>query len=440
MSINLLFLLAYFISVFSYLFPICCFLPFKLLSRQKFVLFIIIFSNLLLIGYVLGNIGVVSLLVALCFYVSFINVNHLRNICIIIASYLFCVICDNVYSLLWDSFIYPINQLQADTAYYLIYLISFCIVIACICPFIKKLAQRFFRQFQAHLPKPLIFLIMINLGICLFIFVFNIVMGERIGYTRNTVIFNCILFACYFLISTVFIITIIKTHMEKLAMDMRQESYQQLQEYTNQIENMYQSLRAFKHDYSNIMLSMSGYIDHDDFNGLKEYFYNEILPAARNLSKNTAHFNQLININSPELKSIISAKLLYAMELNIQIHIEVAEAVTALSIDSLDLCRITGIFLDNAIEATIETENPLINFAIINMETKYIFIISNTFVDNGMPFATLSKPDVSTKGKNRGLGLHNAHQILSKYKDVLLDTEIQSNIFIQRLYIPHKTT
>ena len=227
--------------------------------------------------------------------------------------------------------------------------------------------------------------------------------------------------------------------MEKLAMDMRQESYQQLQDYTNQIENMYQSLRAFKHDYSNIMLSMSGYIDHDDFNGLKEYFYNEILPTGRNLTKNTAHFNQLININSPELKSIISAKLLYAMELNIQVHIEVAEAVTALSIDSLDLCRVTGIFLDNAIEATIETENPLINFAVINMETKYIFIISNTFVDNGISFATLSKPDVSTKGKNRGLGLYNAHQILSKYKNALLDTEIQKNTFIQHLYIPHKT-
>ena len=107
------------------------FLPFKLLPCQKLILSIIIFSNLLLIGYVLGNIGVISLLICLCFYVSFINVNHLRNICIIIASYLFCVICDNVYSLLWDSFIYPINQLQANTTYYLIYLISFCIVIAC---------------------------------------------------------------------------------------------------------------------------------------------------------------------------------------------------------------------------------------------------------------------------------------------------------------------
>ena len=51
----------------------------------------------------------------------------------------------------------------------------------------------------------------------------------------------------------------------------------------------------------------------------------------------------------------------------------------------------------------------------------------------------LSKPDVSTKGKNRGLGLYNAHQILSKYKNVLLDTEIQKNTFIQHLYIPHKT-
>lgn len=67
-------------------------------------------------------------------------------------------------------------------------------------------------------------------------------MGDRIGYTRKIVLFNCILFSCYFIISTILIVNIIKANKEKADMDVRQDSYHRLQEYTNQIENMYSSL------------------------------------------------------------------------------------------------------------------------------------------------------------------------------------------------------
>lgn len=223
--------------------------------------------------------------------------------------------------------------------------------------------------------------------------------------------------------------------MEKVDIDMRQDSYNRLQEYTNQIENMYSSLRSFKHDYSNIMLSMSGYIEANDMDGLREYFDKEILPISKRITKNTAHMNQLINIKTTELKSIISSKLLYAIELNIHVSIEVTDEIASIPMDTLDLCRIIGIFLDNAIEATLETEQPALRFALINLETEYIFIISNTFLEKGIPYATLSKPNVSTKGANRGIGLYNAHEIISKYNHVFLDTEIQGKTFVQRLQI-----
>ena len=157
--------------------------------------------------------------------------------------------------------------------------------------------------------------------------------------------------------------------MEKVNLDIRQDSYNRLQEYTNQIENMYSSLRSFKHDYSNIMLSMSGYIEANDMDGLKEYFDKEILPLSKKITKNTAHINQLMNIKTTELKSIISSKLLYAIELNINVNIEVTDEIVSLPIDTLDLCRVIGIFLDNAIEATLETDQPSIRFALINLET-----------------------------------------------------------------------
>ncbi len=428
-------ILPYLLSVFSYLLPICFFLPFKLNFRQKLIFFFILLLNMLLIGFSLGNIGVVLLIVSCCIYIAIINSNRLTNICVFIAAYLFCVLFDNIYSLILDTFIYPIANLQSNLTYYIIYIISYIALLACICPVIGRLLHFFIRKMHTGIPKQLVLLIAINLTACLLIFLFNIVIGEYIGYSRKIITFNCILFTCYFMISTFLIVTIIKTHIEKINMDMKQDSYNKLQEYANQIESMYSSLRSFKHDYSNIMLSMSGYIESNDMEGLREYFNKEILPISKTITKNTAHINQLINIGTPELKSIISTKLLYALELNIHVGIEVADEITNIPMDTLDLSRIVGIFLDNAIEATLETDAPCIRFAVINLETDYIFITSNSFLDKGIPYATLSKPNVSTKGTNRGLGLYNVHKIIAKYSYVFLDTEIENNTFVQRLRI-----
>ena len=428
-------ILPYFLSVFSYLLPICCFLPFKLKFRQKVILFAILLINMLLIGFVVGNIGVILLIISTCIYITLLNPNRLMNICVFIATYLFCVLWDNLFSLVWDTFIYPIADLQSHFTYYVIYIISYIVLLSCICPVIGRLLHLVIRKIHTGLSKQLLLLIATNLATCLFIFLFNIVIGEYIGYSRNIITFNCILFACYFIISTVLIVNIIKAHMEKVDIEMRQDSYNRLQEYTNQIENMYSSLRSFKHDYSNIMLSMSGYIEANDMEGLRDYFDKEILPLSKNITKNTAHINQLINIKTTELKSIISSKLLYAIELNINVGIEVTDEVTSIPMDTLDLCRVIGIFLDNAIEATLETDQPTIRFALINLDTEYIFIISNTFLEKGIPYATLSKPNVSTKGVNRGIGLYNAHEIIAKYNHIFLDTEIKNKSFVQRLQI-----
>lgn len=237
-------ILPYFLSVFSYLLPICCFLPFKLKFRQKVILFVILLINMLLIGFVVGNIGVILLIISTCIYIALLNPNRLMNICVFIATYLFCVLWDNLFSLVWDTFIYPIANLQSHFTYYVIYIISYIVLLACICPVIGRLLHLVIRKIHTGLSKQLLLLIATNLATCLFIFLFNIVIGEYVGYSRNIITFNCILFACYFIISTVLIVNIIKAHMAKVDIEMRQDSYNRLQEYTNQIENMYSSLRC----------------------------------------------------------------------------------------------------------------------------------------------------------------------------------------------------
>lgn len=79
-------------------------------------------------------------------------------------------------------------------------------------------------------------------------------------------------------------------------------------------------------------------------------------------------------------------------------------------------------FLDNAIEAALETKQPEIRMAILDEEKEIIFIISNSFLDTGLPYATFRKAGISTKGSNRGIGLimrEKFCQVMTIYSGIL---------------------
>ncbi len=278
---------------------------------------------------------------------------------------------------------------------------------------------------------------MLNLVFCLFIFLFNIIAGEEVGYTTEIVTFNCILFGCYFIISAIVTIFSFKSYVSQQEMKTRQDAFDALQRYTEQVESTYDSLRSFKHDYFNIMLSMSHYIESGDTDGLKIFFSEKIAPINRQISKDTAHLNQLKKLGIPELKSLVSSKLLYAADMGINVSIEISAEITSLSLEVIDFVRVIGILLDNAIEAALECDAPAIWFSAVSLEKQYVFIIKNTFVDKGVSLTTIRQPNISTKGKSRGVGLYNVTQIFQKYKDVFWETETDENIFIQKVELPH---
>lgn len=109
-------LLPYILSVFCYLVPICCFLPFRLSFRQKSVLSIILLIDILFIGFILGSIGILLLIASVCTYIALLSPNRLINICIIIATYLFCVVCDHIFRYFGTDLSFPL-QSYSPTSY-----------------------------------------------------------------------------------------------------------------------------------------------------------------------------------------------------------------------------------------------------------------------------------------------------------------------------------
>jgi len=104
-------------------------------------------------------------------------------------------------------------------------------------------------------------------------------------------------------------------------------------------------------------------------------------------------------------------------------------------IDIIALVRILGIFLDNSIEELKYLEKGNLSIAIFLIEKDTYIIIENTTKNDMQSLHELKKEGFSTKGKDRGLGLSNADQLIQRYPYLLWETSIEKNKFIQTLII-----
>ena len=212
---------------------------------------------------------------------------------------------------------------------------------------------------------------------------------------------------------------------------------EQQKKYILALEKNNNEIRKFKHDFNNIILGLDGYINNDDFNKekLKKYFNSTIMTFNNNIELNDIVIAKLNSIKVSSLKSLITNKVLVAQNNNIDADINIEGEITDFYTDEMQLSRVLGVLLDNAIEASLEvTDDKKIDINIIQIDKTTDIQISNTFNNTGTPIADFNKEGFSTKGTNRGLGLSSAHEIANKL-NMLLNTEIDGNTFIQILTI-----
>ena len=260
----------------------------------------------------------------------------------------------------------------------------------------------------------------------------NLIPGQN-GSVGRMIYNNALHISGYLLVMCCLLLAMRRSYLEQIQTESKQKAMQDLQDYTRNLEAMYNGLRSFKHDYVNILLSLSGYIEDGDMDRLKDFFESKIFPTKNLITGGDYKLNQLSNIGVLEIKSLLSAKMIYAHESGIDITIDIPDKVESFLIDTVDLARILGIFLDNAMEATLETEQPQIGLNIIQNKTGVSIIISNRFLDNGVMLHKLKQKDFSTKIGHQGIGLWNAQKIISSYDNVLLETTMKCDYFTQHI-------
>ncbi|SOC43281.1 two-component system sensor histidine kinase AgrC [Ureibacillus acetophenoni] len=226
----------------------------------------------------------------------------------------------------------------------------------------------------------------------------------------------------------------IKERLERLEIENKQHM-----NYMNSLEKINKEMQKFQHDYSNILLSIRGYLETDNLPGLKHYFQSHILKAEQNtLFKNEA-FNNLDNLKLVELKGLLATKVIQADQLGIRLVVEIPEPIDSIDMDIIDLTRIIGILTDNAIEACSNQTDPQISIAFMKTNNNSTLIcIDNTVEEFKIQLDDIYKENFSTKGKNRGIGLNNVKDILKNYDAVDLTTQVEDGWFMQELEISIK--
>lgn len=255
-------------------------------------------------------------------------------------------------------------------------------------------------------------------------------------FGRFNTLINMLLILGFLCMSVLLIYSSSRNIRNKLLQEYKEKEYEQLKEYTNKIENMDSDLRRFKHDYINILQTLGGYIAAGDVDGLKKFYYDDLLKESNQIIEKDRYLSLLKHIKLDPIKALISSKIINAYSYEIDTQIEISDDINKLSISTLDICRILGILIDNAVEAAALCDKKNMRIGIIRNDDSTIFIISNSCLDNTPPVYKIFEENFSTKGVGRGIGLNTVRQIINeKYHNVTLNTKIKDGIFTQELII-----
>lgn len=245
-----------------------------------------------------------------------------------------------------------------------------------------------------------------------------------------------------FVITLVFVVTLggisiyIFSNNQKLAFATREKVIEQraMQLYIDEISKQNEEINQFRHDYLNILSSLESYLEEGDLQALTVYYQQTIQPTRTLFLANASKLSALQKIDHPAIRGIFMTKLLLAQEKGISVHLEMTgKIIFPNHVFDLNLIRILGILLDNAIEEVDALGKGELAVAFFQEKDALVILIQNTVRNPVEPLYQLKKQGFSTKGKGRGHGLSTVDELMSQTSDLLLETTISQHLFVQKL-------
>ena len=233
-------------------------------------------------------------------------------------------------------------------------------------------------------------------------------------------------------LSTLFYLKSAREQYEKAKeIQQKKEEQRQLQLYTDEIVGLYNEIRGFRHDYAGMLTSLQTGINSGDMKEVERIFHNVLSQANISLRSDDYTFFEVNNVQDTALRSVLIQTIFKARECGVEIVFEMKDVIETLPMKLLDLVRVASVLLNNAVEGAAESPSKTMNVSLVKLDKEIVFVIQNSRQSRYINLEEIYEVGFSTKGENRGLGLNNVKEIIDKYDEVILETDIETNYFIQ---------
>lgn len=288
--------------------------------------------------------------------------------------------------------------------------------------FILKLVKKFYTNFsKKKVFSEIIFFILIIIGFGFLAYNFATYNITDQNYFANIV--------AVIIFITVDIIYIQSKNKYKTLSD----EYDNLFNYVQNFEEWIEKEQLNRHEYKNQLAVLRSIAkDKKVINKIDEILEDNINIEGEVVS-------QLKDLPKGGLKGLIYYKVAIAQKKKIKLIVDISlkskSYLQKLSESQIkDICKLIGIYFDNAIEAAEKTKEKYVLLEIYDLSDKVNIVISNTFKEEDN-LDNRNEKGITSKGEGHGYGLYFANKIVSKNKMIESNQEVVEKYYIQTISI-----
>lgn len=201
-------------------------------------------------------------------------------------------------------------------------------------------------------------------------------------------------------------------------------------------EDILNQYRVSNHENKNQLLTIRNMIKNKEKN-IPEYIDKIV---ENKLKDNEQLMGQSSIIPEGGLRGLVYSKMLLMKEYNIDFDLSIDRSIKRVQLlqlgdtTVLDICKIIGVFLDNAIEAVSSLEERFIDLE-MSIENKKLYISVSNNYEGIIPMEEIENHGYTTKGRGHGYGLSLVKKIIDENSLLKNEKGVSSEEFTQRLII-----
>ena len=306
-------------------------------------------------------------------------------------------------------------------------LIGFMSVILVNISFFKKLLN-FLQKITSNIPKNIIISIFaLLIIICNFLLAISYYKIE----TKYVLIFDTVMIIIYSFI--VFKMLEQKNRYIKIS-----NKYNMTNTTLKELEQNVTRLKITNHENKNQLLTIRNMIKKgEDGKSLIKHIENIVNTKIKD---DETLMLQTSTITNSMISSIVYSKMLTMKENDVDAALIISRDIKDLYLSDIpdelavEVCKIIGVYLDNALEEVSKYEEKIINIEFYAEKKTLCIAISNNF-EGEIDFEKMDNPGYTTKENGHGYGLSLAREIIESNDRLSSEREIKDNIFKQILKI-----